>query len=126
MRQELEALAAEQQAETAIDFIEPAQAASPGASKAGEESSAHPLLKMIFEAASQRTIQNRMFVSLQFLGRSRKGVQCKATMFFAGAALELPKMADLTKAGHPSLKRAIYSLGGRRAVAKQYNLDCKL
>ena len=35
-------------------------------------------------------------------------------------------MAALTKAGHPSLKKAIYSLGGRQAVARQYNFDCKL
>ena len=35
MRQELEALAAEQQADTAIKFIEPAQAASHDATKAG-------------------------------------------------------------------------------------------
>ena len=44
----------------------------------------------------------------------------------AGAVLELPKMAELTKAGHPSLRKAIYSLGGRQAVAEQYNFDCKL
>lgn len=36
MRQELEALAAEQLAENSIDFVEPAQAASHRATKAGQ------------------------------------------------------------------------------------------
>lgn len=43
VRQELEALAAEQQAETKIHFVEPAQAASHGATKAGKCICAHPI-----------------------------------------------------------------------------------
>lgn len=53
MRQELEALAAEQQAETAIDFIEPAQAASHGARKASKYVSSQLLVRPVSKAASQ-------------------------------------------------------------------------
>ena len=52
--------------------------------------------------------------------------QIEQSHFLAGAVLELPKMAELTKAGQHSLKRAIYDLGGRKAVALQYNFNCKL
>ena len=40
----------------------------------------------------------------------------------AGAALELPRIAELD----PSLKKAVYNLGGRQAVARQLDFDCKL
>ena len=43
VRQELEALAEEQRAETTIEFVEPAQAASHGASKASERILRHPV-----------------------------------------------------------------------------------
>ena len=43
VRQELEALAVEQQADTTIEFVELAQAASRGATDAGKRISAYPL-----------------------------------------------------------------------------------
>ena len=44
----------------------------------------------------------------------------------AGAVLQLPSISQLDKAGHSGLKKAIYELGGRQAVAEHYSLECQL
>ena len=48
--------------------------------------------------------------------------QGEGLVLCAGAALELPRIAELD----PSLKKAVYNLGGRQAVARQLDFDCKL
>ena len=44
----------------------------------------------------------------------------------AGGVLQLPSISELDKAGRSGLKKAIYELGGRQAVAEHYSLECQL
>lgn len=44
----------------------------------------------------------------------------------AGGVLQLPSITQLDKAGRSGLKKAIYELGGRQAVAEHYSLECQL
>ena len=44
----------------------------------------------------------------------------------AGGLLQLPSISELDKAGRSGLKKAIYELGGRQAVAERYSLKCQL
>ena len=43
-----------------------------------------------------------------------------------GGLLQLPSISELDKAGRSGLKKAIYELGGRQAVAEHYSLECQL
>ena len=133
VRQELEALAEEQRAETTIEFVEPAQDTSLSASRAGECIHRNVVNRRVCsEALHKREVCRNVLMRYSDAHTSRPAAAemreciCESICAYAGVALELPSMAELTKAGRPSLKKAIYSLGGRQAVARQYNFDCKL
>ena len=44
----------------------------------------------------------------------------------AGGVLQFPSISQLDKTGRSGLKKAIYELGGRQAVAEHYSLECQL
>ena len=137
MRQELEALAAEQLAKNChrlcgaspgLLFMAPAKQARPYMHPHTQQ-----LLDKGSEAFSRYVIDTHTcFRSSLCICSDMMAIELRAVPYnfilrpCADAVLELPRMAELTKAGQPSLKKAIYSLGGRRAVAQQYNFDCKL
>lgn len=84
----------------------------------------HVLVRFLWNVAGDPAKIGIFNFVAPFMGFSSS--QVAPSHFLAGAALELPMMAELTEAGQYSLKRAIYDLGGRKAVAQQYNFDCKL